>query len=93
MKAIWNGRVVAEDPQAIEFDGGYYFPLAALDPGCLRLSGTTTTCPRRGRVAHFTLKAGARISVDAVLHVEDPPGAARQLANRVTFGADVDIVR
>ena len=55
VRAVWNGKVIAESDETIVIEGNHYFPADAVRPELLRQSTTTTVC--RGRAAPPTTRS------------------------------------
>ena len=49
MKAIWNGKVIAESNRTIEVEGNQYFPANSVKKEFLTGSDTHTVCEWKGQ--------------------------------------------
>ncbi len=92
MKAIWNGKVVAESNDTIVVEGNHYFPLESVQADLLVPSKTTSVCSWKGTASYYTLRVGGRDNPDAVWYYADPKEAARQIKGRVAFWKGVEVV-
>ena len=92
MKAVWNGRVVAESDDTVIVEGNHYFPRAALLNDAIAPSGTTTFCPWKGTAHYYHLVVDGATNVDAVWYYPEPKAAARQIDGRVAFWHGVDVL-
>ena len=85
MKAIWNGRVLAESEDIVVVEGNSYFPESALDRQCVIPSATTTTCPWKGTAHYYTIMVDGQENRDACWFYPAPKPAASQIMGRVAF--------
>ena len=92
MKAIWNGRVLAESDDVVTVEGNAYFPEAALDRSLVVPSTHTSICPWKGTAQYYSVQVGDRTNKDAVWYYADPKPAAAQIRGRVAFWKGVQIV-
>jgi uncharacterized protein (DUF427 family) len=53
VKAIWNGKVIAEADRTEIVEGNHYFPSKSLRREFFQPSDTHTICPWKGK-AHYT---------------------------------------
>ncbi len=91
IRAVWNGKVLAESVGAAVIEGNHYFPLNALHKEFFCPSATQTVCPWKG-VAHYcTLSANGALNPDAAWYYPDPKPAAQNIAGRVAFWKGVRI--
>jgi uncharacterized protein (DUF427 family) len=91
VKATWNGVTVADSADTVVVENNHYFPLAAVDPGLLKPSATTTVCPWKGTAHYYTLAVGGAENRDAVWYYPDPKPAAAQIKGRVAFWKGVKV--
>jgi len=55
VKAIWNGKVIAEADRMEIVDGNHYFPSKSLRREFFQPSDTHTICPWKGKAHYYTL--------------------------------------
>ena len=91
MKALWNGRVVAESDDTVVVEGNHYFPRSTLDDDLLAPSDTTTVCSWKGTAHYYHLTIGGETNRDAVWYYPSPKPAARQVEGRVAFWSGVEV--
>ena len=91
MKAVWNGRVLAESDDTVVVEGNHYFPRSALDGDLLAPSETTTFCPWKGTAHYYHLTVDGEINRDAAWYYPSPKPAARQIEARVAFWRGVAV--
>jgi len=91
IKAIWNGRVIAQSDRTEIVEGNHYFPPEALRTEFFRPSETHTVCPWKGIASYYTLEVDGTSNLDAAWYYPDPKPAARKVAGRVAFWKGVRI--
>jgi uncharacterized protein (DUF427 family) len=91
MKAIWNGRVIAQSDATVVVEGNHYFPLASVDPAVLRDSATTSTCPWKGLASYYSLEVDGKVNRDAAWTYREPKAAAGEIEERVAFWKGVEV--
>lgn len=99
MKAIWNGKVIAEAPKEdlIYIEQNWYFPPDSVKREYLRDSPTPYTCPWKGVCQYFDVgEEGAEWSKDCAWTYPSPlPGAfdrvKKDFSNYVAFWRDVTV--
>ncbi|KQP02106.1 DUF427 domain-containing protein [Pseudorhodoferax sp. Leaf265] len=93
MKAVWNGKVVAESDDLVLVEGNHYFPMDALDRTYVTYSNHKSTCPWKGQASYFSLLVDGELNQDAAWYYADPKPAAEEIKNRVAFWKGVQIVQ
>jgi uncharacterized protein (DUF427 family) len=93
VKAIWNGKVIAESDQTIVVEGNHYFPPEAVYREFLQESRTHTTCPWKGVASYYDLKVGEQLNHDAAWYYPEPKEAAAQIRGYVAFWKGVQVQR
>ena len=92
MKAIWNGKVIAESKDTVIVEGNHYFPVDAVAEDCLEESATTSFCPWKGTANYHSLKVGGETNADAAWYYADPKPAASQIKGRIAFWKGVRVI-
>jgi uncharacterized protein (DUF427 family) len=92
MKAIWNGKVLAESDDLVVLEGNQYFPLASLNRDYVTFSNHKTTCPWKGQATYFSLLVNGEMNADAAWTYTDPKPQAEEIKDRVAFWKGVQIV-
>ncbi len=92
MKAVWNGKVIAESNDLVEVEGNQYFPRASVKSDYLKESPTHTTCPWKGVASYYTLDVDGKKNEDAVWYYPQPKPEAEMVTNRVAFWRGVEVV-
>jgi len=98
MKAIWNGRVIAEAPKEdlIFIESNWYFPPASVHQEYLQKSDTPYTCPWKGVCQYFNVVSGGEFANDAAWSYPEPKESAiktvkKDFSNYVAFWRDVSV--
>lgn len=92
MKAVWNGRVIAESDSTVVVEGNHYFPMGSVDSAYLIESDRTSVCPWKGIANYYSLNVDGRTNADAAWYYADPKPAAAQIKDRIAFWRGVQIV-
>lgn len=94
MKAIWNGKTVAEASKdaVIYIEGNWYFPPSSVNMDLLQKSDTPYTCPWKGVCQYFNVGDGK----DNAFSYPEPKSSAidivkKDFSNYVAFWQDVEI--
>ena len=90
-RAIWNGRVIAESNQTVEFEGDVYFPESSLKREYFRPSSTTSIHPLKGQARFMSLMIDGQDNQDAAWYYPDPKPAARRIKGYISFWRGVEV--
>ncbi len=93
MKAIWNGKVIAESNDIVNVEGNAYFPAESVKKEYLKNSETQTVCHWKGTASYYNLEVNGKTNDDAVWYYPTPSGLAKSITNRVAFWKGVEIVK
>jgi uncharacterized protein (DUF427 family) len=85
IKALYNGRVIAESNDTVKVEGNHYFPLDSLKIGSLEQSNLKTTCPWKGVASYYSLNIDNEKLTDMVWYYPEPSEEAKQIKNRIAF--------
>ncbi len=55
MRAIWNGKVIAESNRTINIEGNQYFPIESVNKDFLVENETHTVCPWKGTASYYNV--------------------------------------
>lgn len=92
MKAIWNGRVIADSDDIVTVEGNAYFPAKSLNGAYLNPSSHSTVCPWKGTASYYTLQVDGKLNLNAVWYYADPKAAAAEIKGRVAFWKGVEVL-
>jgi uncharacterized protein (DUF427 family) len=91
MKAIWNGKVIAESDDIVTVEGNAYFPAGSVTEGVLQPSATHSTCPWKGVASYYSLLVEGQLNKDAAWYYPEPKPAAAEIKGRVAFWKGVAV--
>ena len=93
MKAIWNGKVIADSDDIVIVENNCYFPESSVNQEFLKSSETHTTCPWKGIASYYHLEVDGKENPDAVWYYPEPSYAAKNIKDRVAFWHGVEVVK
>ena len=91
MRAIWNGKVIAESDDTVVVEGNHYFPRESVDDSVLLDSDTHTICPWKGEASYYSLSVDGETNRDAAWYYPRPKQAALTVTDRVAFWRGVTV--
>lgn len=98
MKAIWNGKTIAEADKEdlIYIEGNWYFPMNSVKQEFLRKSDTPYTCPWKGECQYYDVGEGDNWSKDNAFQYPKPKPSAieivkKDFSDHVAFWQDVKV--
>lgn len=85
MKAVWNGKTLAESDASVEIEGNQYFPPSALNREYFEESGHTSECPWKGTAHYYhAIVDGARNKNAAWYYPAPKAGAIERVGTNFT---------
>ncbi len=91
MKAIWNGKVIAESDQTVVVEGNHYFPPESVHSEFLKPSSHTSSCFWKGTAHYHDLVVDGQTNAQAVWYYPEPKKAAEQIRGRMAFWKGVKV--
>ena len=91
MRAIWNGKVIAESDRFESVEGNVYFPPQSVRREYLKQSSTRTVCPWKGVAHYYTLEVDGKENPDAAWYYPEPKAAASKIRDHVAFWRGVTV--
>jgi uncharacterized protein (DUF427 family) len=91
VKAVWNGRTIAESDRTEMVEGNHYFPLEDVHKDYLVASAHKTICPWKGTAEYYSLSVDGAENRDAAWYYAEPKSAAKNIAGRVAFWKGVKV--
>ena len=90
VRVTFNGMVVADSKRALVLQEAaykpvFYIPREDADMSLFERTAHATHCPYKGDAAYYSLRAGGRVSENAVWTYEHPFPAMTQIAGRLAF--------
>lgn len=93
MKAIWNGKVIAESDKTINIEGNQYFPPESINNEFFAGSETHTVCPWKGKASYHNLVVNGKTNKDAAWFYPEPSALAKNIKNYVAFWKGVEVTK
>ena len=90
IKAIWNGKVIAESEKTIRVEGNHYFPPEAVKREYLSESSTHTVCGWKGVASYYDIQVNGKVNQDAAWYYPQPKEAANNIQNYIAFWHGVE---
>ena len=91
VKALWNGKEVAESNECIVLEGNQYFPPESLNKEFFKNSESESLCPWKGTASYFNIEVNGDVNPDAAWYYPDPSEAASAIKDYVAFWRGVEI--
>ena len=91
MRAIWNGKVLAESERYESVEGNVYFPPQSVRREYLKESSTRTVCPWKGVAHYYSLEVDGKSNPDAAWYYPEPKPAASKIRDHVAFWHGVTV--
>lgn len=91
MKAIWNGKTIAESDDTVVVENNHYFPADSIMKEYYKPSSTHTHCPWKGDASYYTLDVDGKKNPDAAWYYPVPYDAAKEIKGRVAFWKGVEV--
>lgn len=91
MKAIWNGKVLADSNDTVVVEGNHYFPPASLDRQFFRDSAKTTVCSWKGTASYYDIEVDGKLNKDAAWLYVAPKSAASNITGYIAFWKGVEV--
>jgi len=92
MKAIWNGKVIAESNETIVVENNHYFPEGSVNKEFLENSHKHSTCPWKGEASYYNIVVDGKSNNDAAWYYPQPKDATKQIKNYLAFWKGIQIV-
>ncbi|MDQ2872465.1 MAG: DUF427 domain-containing protein [Candidatus Eremiobacteraeota bacterium] len=91
MKAVWNGKVIADSDNTVVIENNHYFPADAVKREYLEPSATHSACPWKGTASYYSLNVDGQKNPDAAWYYPEPKDAAKEITNYVAFWKGVTV--
>lgn len=93
MKAIWNGKIIAESMDTVVVENNHYFPPSSIQKEYFKKSPTHTTCPWKGVANYYTVEVDEVSNEDAAWYYPATSDLAKNIEGYVAFWKGVEIVK
>ena len=91
MKAVWNGKVVAESSKTVVVEGNHYFPPDALKQEYFKDSDRHTVCPWKGQASYKDVVVDGKVSEGGAWYYPEPKSAAAEIRGYYAFWRGVTV--
>lgn len=91
MKAIWNGKTIAQSNETIIIERNHYFPPDSVDKGYLKGSDQYSVCPWKGTASYYDIVVDGKTNKDAAWYYPQPSERAKQIKGYIAFWRGVEI--
>ncbi len=91
MKAIWNGKILAESNSTIVVENNHYFPDDSLNKDFFFLTNHHTSCPWKGQASYYNIEVDGKTNENGAWFYPSPKDAAMNIKNYVAFWQGVEV--
>lgn len=91
MKAIWNGKVIAESDETIVIEHNHYFPPHTIHKEFFSESDTHTVCPWKGQASYYHVAVDGKENRDAAWYYPETKEGAKAIKGHVAFWRGVEV--
>jgi uncharacterized protein (DUF427 family) len=92
MKAIWNGKVLAESDETVVVEGNHYFPEDSINKDYFKPTETNTVCGWKGTASYYSVEVDGDTNTDAAWYYPNAKEEAKNIENHVAFWKGVEVV-
>lgn len=94
MKAIWNGKILAESDETVIIEGNHYFPPESIQEAYFKDSDTHSMCPWKGKASYYSIEVDGKVNTDAAWYYpEVVTEQAKPVKGRIAFWRGVEVVK
>jgi len=91
MKALWNGKILADSNDTILVEGNNYFPPDSVNWEYFTKTDHTTTCPWKGQAEYYTIEVDGEKNENAAWSYPEPKDEAENITGYVAFYSSVKV--
>lgn len=91
MKAIWNGKVIAESDNTVVVENNHYFPAGSINKEFFMDSDHKTTCPWKGLASYKSIQVDGETNENAAWYYPEPKDAAKEIKGHFAFWKGVKV--
>lgn len=92
MRALWNGKLLADSDATIEVENNHYFPPESVNMHLLNPSDSTSHCHWKGEANYYSIVVDGQENKDAAWVYHAPEKAAEYIKDYIAFWRGVDVV-
>lgn len=93
MKAIWNGKVLAESDDTVIVENNHYFPADSINKEFFTESDHHTTCPWKGLASYYSIQVDGETNANAAWYYPEASNAAKPIEGRIAFWKGVQVTK
>lgn len=93
MKAIYNGKIIAESNETIVIEGNHYFPPDSLTKEYFEETKLHTTCPWKGQASYYDVVVNGKRNQEAAWYYKSPSELAKSIKDYVAFWKGIEIIK
>lgn len=93
MKAIWNGKIIAESDKTIVIEGNHYFPPSSINKEYFQDSATHTFCAWKGTASYYNIVADGKTNKDAAWYYPETYEMAKGIKGYIAFWKGVEVTK
>lgn len=91
MKAVWNGKVIAESDDTVVVENSHYFPAGSVKKEYLEKSGNQYQCSWKGLADYYRVKVDKAACEDCAFVYPEPSAPAKQIKGHFAFWKGVEV--
>ena len=91
MKAIWNGKIIAQSNETINVEGNQYFPPDSVIKEHLKKNSQTSVCPWKGTASYYDVIVDGQTNIAAAWYYPQPSEKAKKIKNYIAFWRGVEV--
>lgn len=92
MKAIWNGKILAESDNTVVVENNHYFPADSINEEFFIESDHKTTCPWKGLASYKSIQVDGETNENAAWYYPEPKEAAKEIKDHYAFWKGIQIL-
>lgn len=92
MKAIWNGKIIAESDKTIVVENNHYFPAESINLEFFENSNHHSTCHWKGEASYYDIIVDGKTSTDSAWYYPQPKPGAKNIQNYIAFWKGVEVI-
>lgn len=91
MKAIWNGKIIAESNETTVIEGNHYFPEDSIVKEFFKDSTTQSVCHWKGTASYYSLDVEGKLNTDAAWYYPEASEMAKSIKGKIAFWKGVQV--
>ncbi len=93
MKAVWNGKIIAESNKTLNVENNQYFPPESVNREFLVPVNAHTVCPWKGTASYYNIVVAGETNIEAAWYYPKPKEMAQKIKDYVAFWKGVQIIK